>query len=112
MERSEVERAAWILQRYEALALLSEQMREAARRGQWDELVELEQKRVPILSELRTDGGEAIPDAIIARISELIEAILVADDETGSLASSWRGELQELIASLGTERKLFQAYGP
>jgi flagellar protein FliT len=107
-----MERAAWILQRYEALALLSEQMREAARHGQWDELVELEQKRDPMLSELRTDGGEAIPDAIAARVSELIRSILAADDETSSLASSWRGELQELIASLGTERKLFQAYGP
>ncbi len=107
-----MERATWILQRYEAFALLSEQMREAARHGQWDELVELEQKRVPMLSELRTDSGGAVPDAISARVSELIRAILAADEETTSLALSWRGELQELIASLGTERKLFQAYGP
>lgn len=108
-----MERAAWILQYYEAVALLSGQMLQAARQEQWDELVELEQKRVSVLSELRADAAkEAIPDEVAARVSELIKAILVADSETSLLALAWRGELQELLASMGTERKLFQAYGP
>lgn len=108
-----MERAAWILQYYEAVARLSGQMLEAARHGQWDELVELEHQRDAVLSELRADAAkEVIPDAVAARVSDLIKAILVADSETGSLVLSWRGELHELLASMGTERKLFQAYGP
>lgn len=108
-----MERATWILQSYEAMARLSGQMLEAAQQGQWDELVALEQKRDAVLAELRVEAAQhGIPDAVAAQVAKLIEAILAADSETGSLALSWRGELKELLASLGTERKLFQAYGP
>lgn len=108
-----MERANWILQTYKAVAQLSVQMLEAARNGQWDDLVTLEQKRDSVLTELRADATEAaIPDVVADQVSELIKAILAADSETGSLALSWRGELHELLDSMGTERKLFQAYGP
>lgn len=109
-----MERAAWILQNYEEMSRLSGMMLEASQHGQWDELVELERQRDSVLSDLRADAAkkEAIPDAVAARVSELIKAILAADSETSSLALSWRGELQELLASMDKERKLFQAYGP
>ena len=108
-----MERAAWILQHYQAVAQLSGQMLQAAQHGQWDELIELEQKRVSVLSELMPDAAQgAMPDAVATQVSKLIEAILATDSEISSLAASWRGELQELLSSMGTERKLSQAYGP
>ena len=108
-----MERTASILQHYEEMAVLSGEMLEVARQGRWNELVELDLKRASVLSGLRAEvANDAIPDAIAARVSALIQAMLAADAETSALATSWHGELQELIVSLGTERKLFQAYGP
>lgn len=106
-----MERAVWILQHYEALVQFSGQMLEAARHGRWDELVELERQRDSVLSELRTDAAQAaIPDAASERVAELIEAILIADKETDALVRAWRVELQALLGSMNTERKLSQTY--
>lgn len=107
-----MERASWILRHYEAVARFSAQMRDAARHGQWDELVELERQRDSVLSELKSDAARAaIPDAAAEQVAELIGAILKADAETDALARAWHVELQGLLGSMSTERKLLDAYG-
>ena len=107
-----MERAAWIVQRYEAVAQLAGKMQETARRGQWDELVEIEQQRSALLSELMADAAQGkIPDAVADEVARLIAFILEADAEIASLAKAWQEELKELLGSIGTERKISQAYG-
>lgn len=107
-----MERAAWIVQHYEAMAQLAGQMLEAARHEQWDELVALEQQRATVLSELMADAAQgAIPDEVADQVVRLIGAILEADAEITPLAQAWQDELKGLLGSMGTERKISQAYG-
>ncbi|MFA5242433.1 MAG: flagellar protein FliT [Sulfuricella sp.] len=106
-------RSAWIVQRYEAVALLAGKMLETARQGQWDELVELEQQRAAVLSELMADAAQgAIPDEVADQVAGLIGAILEKDAECTALALAWQDELKALLGSMGAERKISQAYGP
>lgn len=108
-----MERATWILQHYEAMAQLAGKMLEAARHEQWDELVEIEQQRATVLSELMADAAQgAIPDEVADQVARLIGAILEADAEITPLAQAWQDELKGLLGSMGTERKLSHTYGP
>jgi flagellar protein FliT len=107
-----VERAAWIVQRYEAVAQLARKMLEAAQQGQWDELVELEQQRGTVVSELMADAAQStIPAEVADQVAELIKTILDMDAESSSLAQAWQDELKALLGSMGAERKISQAYG-
>lgn len=107
-----MERAGWIVQHYEAAAKLAAMMLEVARQGQWDELVALEQQRAAVLSELMVDAAQgAIPDEVAEQVARLIGSILQADSEITPLAQAWQGELKGLLGSMGTERKISQAYG-
>lgn len=108
-----MERTAWIVQRYEAVAQLAGKMLEAARHGQWDELVGLEQQRAAVLSELMADAAQgAIPNEVADQVAGLIGAILEKDAECTVLAQAWQDELKALLGSLNTERKISQTYGP
>lgn len=105
-------RAGWIVQHYEAAAKLAVMMLEAARQGQWDELVALEQQRAAVMAELMADAAQgAIPDEAAEQVARLIGAILQADAEITPLAKAWQDELKGLLGSMGTERKISQAYG-
>jgi flagellar protein FliT len=89
-------------------------MLEAARHGQWDELVLIEQHRSEVLSELMMDDAAQgkIPDVVADQVARLITPVLEADAEIASLAREWQEELKGLLGSLGTERKISKAYGP
>lgn len=107
-----MERGAWIEQNYEAVAQLAGKMLEAARQGQWDELVALEQQRATVLSELMADAAQgAIPAEVADQVAKLIGGILQTDAESVPLVLAWQDELKGLLGSMGTERKIFQAYG-
>lgn len=108
-----MEHSAWLVQRYESVAQFAERMLQAARQGQWDELVELEQQRAAVLSELMADAAQgAIPDEAGDQVAGLIGAILEKDAECTALARAWQDELKSLLGSMGAERKISQAYGP
>lgn len=105
-------RAAWIVQHYETVAQLAEKMLAAARQGLWDELVELEQQRAAVLSELMADAAHgAVPGGVAEQVAKLIKAILEQDAECTALAQAWQNELKALLGSMGTERKISRAYG-
>lgn len=107
-----MEHVAWILQHYEAVAQLSGRMLEAARKELWDELIELELQRNSVLSELKSDVGQAaIPGEATEQVAKLIGSVLAADKEIEVLARAWRDELQGLLGSINTERKLSDTYG-
>lgn len=113
MARPEVENSAWLVQLYETVAQLAERMLQAARQGQWDELVELEQQRAAVLSGLMADAAPgAIPGEAAEQVAGLIGTILENDAECTALARAWQDELKSLLGSMGAERKISQAYGP
>lgn len=101
-----------ILALYEQVLQFSGRMLEAARSSDWSGLLQLEQKRGEVLaSVMRLDRGEPVEPALAARKTNLIRAILSADTETKVLTESWMQELQGILGSIGTERKLSQVYG-
>ncbi|MDP2784399.1 MAG: flagellar protein FliT [Sulfurimicrobium sp.] len=101
------------MQHYQAVAQLAGKMLEAAQQEQWDELVELEQQRAGVLSELMADAAHgAIPDEAADQVARLIRAILQKDAESAPLVLAWQDELKSLLGSMGVERKISQAYGP
>ena len=107
-----MDRAAWMLKRYEELLNYSRQMLESARQSRWDDLISLEQKRDVLVVELRNDVDQGdVPAQVSTQVAELIGLILTADSETQLLAKSWREELHGLLGSMSTERKLTNTYG-
>ncbi|HEY3325935.1 MAG TPA: flagellar protein FliT [Novimethylophilus sp.] len=102
-----------VVQTYEAAARLSRQMLVAAQRGEWEVLIDLENQRASVLSNMMAEKNRgAIPDSIAEQVLGLINSILAMDTETRALTVLWSGELHQLLGSIDTERKLSQAYGP
>ena len=103
--------ASELLDRYEAMWRLTQDMLAAARQANWDRLVEIEQTRTAIVGELKRE------DRILWQAEEgskkeiLIRAILAADTEIKALTESWMGELQGALGTIGAQQKLKKAYG-
>lgn len=101
-----------VLSVYADLAKLTEQMLAHASRGEWDEMVELEQR---CAMHVRTLQGQEDPRPMQGeqreRKVELIRQMLTADRKIRDLAMPWMAQLSALINSTGTERRLVNAYG-
>lgn len=102
---------AQLLARYEDVWRLTQQMLESAQRGDWDRLTAFEHERAAIVDQLvRQEDEKVWGPAERARKGDLIRAILEADAEIKVLTESWMGELQEILGSIGAEKKLHKAY--
>lgn len=101
-----------LLGRYAEMLRLTQQMLEVARLAEWDRLVEIERERAVIadhLMKLEEQGGEWTHVEQVKK-AHLIRSILAADDEIKSLSQAWMGELQEILGSIDTGKKLSKAY--
>lgn len=93
---------------YEAIWRLTDAMRDAARESQWDELAGLEDERYTLMKRLM--AADSSDSGWNARKALLIRSILDCDVETRSLTEAWRLELRQILDSVGTEKKLGNAY--
>lgn len=103
--------ASELLDRYEAMWRLTQDMLAAAKQANWDRLLELEQTRTAIVEQLKHEDKLQWQAAEASKKEALIHAILAADLETKLLTESWMGELNGVLGSRDTERKLKKAYG-
>jgi len=88
-----------ILHFYEAIEKASAEMVEAARAGQWDEVVKLEGACMVLISQLKHAAKEAQLDAEARRAkSRIMQRILVNDAEIRHLAEPWLGDLELMMA--------------
>lgn len=90
---------------------LTREMLSSARERDWDGLLEFEQKRRILLEGLV--GHDASADAEAGsreQLAAIIRDILEADAEIKTLVEAWMGELQLILNSIGTEKKLNKAY--
>lgn len=96
---------------YENLWLLTRQMLDAAQKGDWDALIESELKRNAWVERMRVQNESSITNTVEQhKVGEIIRHILAADSEIKMLTEAWKGELQEILGSVGTEKKLHKAY--
>lgn len=101
-----------VLTVYAAMADLTEQMLDAATQGEWDTLVDLEQRcaaHVRILQE--QESPQPMEGAPRERKVELIRKMLTADRKIRDITMPWMAQLSALINSTGAERRLVNAYG-
>jgi flagellar protein FliT len=84
---------------YEAIEQASAEMLDAARAGNWDEVVKLEGACVLLISQLKNAArqNELKPEEARAK-SRIMQRILVNDAEIRHLAEPWLQELDETLA--------------
>jgi flagellar protein FliT len=101
-----------VLSVYAAMADLTEQMVQAAKRSDWDALVLLEQRCAAHVQTLREqEPQEPMSGAERERKIELIRQMLNADRQIRDLTMPWMAQLSKLINATGTERRIVTAYG-
>ena len=95
-----------LLSYYEAIERASADMLNAARAGNWDEVVKLEGACVLLISQLKNaaqdhagDSRSAEPVGEVARVkSRIMQRILVNDAEIRQLAEPWLQDLDDTLA--------------
>jgi len=101
-----------VIRNYESLSTLTAQMRDAAERGEWDHLIDLERQcrtQVEILK--RADAAASLDEAARQRKASRIKDILEHDADIRSCTVTWMGQLQRIMQSNRQEQRLQRAYG-
>ncbi len=101
-----------ILSLYEAVSRITDQMLAAARQGDWDRLIALEEHCARHVQTLK-DGEPPIPltGQSRERKVQIIHKILADDRKIRDLAEPWMAQLAQMINSTRAERRLSSAYG-
>ena len=87
-----------LLSYYEAIEKASADMLDAARAGDWDQVVKLEGACVLLISQLKHAARQAPLDADAAKAkSRIMQRILVNDAEIRNLAEPWLNDLSRMI---------------
>ncbi|MEN9864720.1 MAG: hypothetical protein RL748_310 [Pseudomonadota bacterium] len=101
-----------ILSLYEAVSKITDQMLAAARQGDWDRMIALEEHCSRHIETLK-DGEPPEPLTGVKRERkvQIIHKILADDREIRDLAEPWMAQLGQMINSTRAERRLSNAYG-
>ncbi len=90
---------ASLLNYYEAIEQASHDMLEAARSGNWDQVLKLEGACAVLISQLKSAAAQNPLGADEAQFkSRIMQRILVNDAEIRQLAEPWLDELDDLLA--------------
>lgn len=104
--------ASQVIANYEALAVITAQMRSAAECSEWDRLISVETQRTTLLAQMKPlDATVALDPAAQQRKAQLIEKVLADDAQTRKHTQVWMNQLQLNIDSNGNELRVRQAYG-
>ncbi len=89
-----------LLNYYEAIERASQDMLEAARTGDWDQVVKLEGACALLISQLKhAAAGRTLGEDEAQLKSRIMQRILVNDAEIRHLAEPWLEQLDELLAA-------------
>jgi flagellar protein FliT len=87
-------------------------MREAAERGEWDQLIDLEQQCSRHVDAMRqADASASLDETARQRKAQIIKKILEHDADIRSRTVAWMGQLQRIMQSNRQEQRLSRAYG-
>jgi flagellar protein FliT len=104
---------AEIVQAYENILFLTEEMLEAARQSDWERLIEREReccRQVQALAAAQVDTRLEPP--FHRRKLEIIHKVLAGDAEIRDLIEPRMARLQEMLSGNRRERQLINVYGP
>lgn len=101
-----------IISIYETVAVITNQMLEAAKNGDWEHLAELESRCTSQVEIIKNDDSPPLLTGMVReRKVKIIQKILADDREIRNITEPWMAQLSLLMNSSGTERKLSKAYG-
>lgn len=99
-----------LLERYEAMLMLSQAMLAAAQSEDWEQLVSTADARASTEAVLREQDHFAWQNEPARRKAEIIQEILAVDAKIKQLAGARLDALQGMLGSINTEMKLKKAY--
>lgn len=98
---------------YEDIRIITEQMLQAARASDWEQLVVLEKKCKSLVERLiAAEPREPLSGKLQQRKVEIIRQVLADDAKIRNLTEPWMKQLQSILSTAGHEKKLLQAYKP
>lgn len=96
-----------VLALYEQALARTREMLEAARKSDWDALVQRERERAILVERLQEHDPDPARDAAtLARKREILQEIFQADEQVQTLTQDWMHELREVLVSLGSLQRL------
>lgn len=99
-----------VIENYQHLSEITQQMRNAAVLGEWDQLVELEQKCSQHVEYMKQFDLTPIDESVRLQKVALIHKILADDAAIRDKTLPWMAQLQRIIQSSRSEQRLKQAY--
>ena len=100
-----------IIATYEAILSITGQMLQAARSNDWDYLMALEEDCRANVEKLMAANPAPLGGEYQQRKVEIIHKVLADDAEIRNITQPWVAHLQNVLGSIGREKKLSQAYG-
>ncbi len=100
-----------IVDTYETMAVITDQMLCAANDNDWDRLAELEQQCALHVRQLKAHEPQPLAGAERVKKVDAIRRMLAADRQIRDLAAPWMAQLSALISNTTTERRVARAYG-
>ena len=99
-----------VIENYQHLSEITQQMRNAAVLGEWDQLVELEQQCSQHVESMKQLDLVPIDESIRLQKVALIHKILADDAAIRDKTLPWMAQLQRMMQSSRSEQRLKQAY--
>lgn len=96
---------------YETMAVITDQMLRAANDSDWDRLTELEQQCALHVRQLKAHEPQPLAGAQRVKKVDAIRRMLAADRQIRDLTTPWMARLSALISNTATERRVARAYG-
>ena len=96
---------------YEAIAVITGQMLDAARDADWHQLASLEKQCAQHIQMIKLNDCERAEGSVRDRKIKVIKKILADDREIRNITEPWMARLSQQINSTTAQRKLMQVYG-
>lgn len=96
---------------YETMAGITDQMLHAANDNDWDRLAQLEQQCALHVRQLKQHEPQPLAGAERLKKVDAIRRMLAADRQIRDLSVPWMAQLSALMKNAGAERRLARAYG-
>ena len=101
-----------VIANYKALSSLTDRMREAAQRSEWETLINVEQQRGALVAAMKPlDAETLLDDSARQRKNALITSVLAQDAEIRTLVQAWMNECELSMQSNAQELRLLRKYG-
>ncbi|GBG13002.1 flagellar protein FliT [Novimethylophilus kurashikiensis] len=99
-----------LLSEYRRLLTLSQSLAEAAKSGEWDAAIALEQARAEVVHKIETLGHQMLSNETSVEVASLIRDALACDESAKFALATAMGDLKELIDSTVNQRRLGDSY--